>query len=1013
MSRLHVLRNNLKIGFVFLTSFFLLLFNNVSAQELSMDKIPPQFQAFLSPGFDMESLTPEQCKAIESELSKKGGQAPPEAEKILNKCASLKKLKKADSTESAAEAEGKEDTKAGLEFIQKMPEEKRTQTLERFGLSFFTPARNRIIAVEDMISKGKTPQVSQKDAVAGFVGPLDMVSSHTNATIPPQYSLSPGDKVTIYYWGDLIELSEVKLTLDEKGEVSIPRAGRIVARGMTISQFQGAVREQLQRVLGKNLSLIASLDSLRSIQIFITGEAFRPGSYAVSAVTTLFNALYAGGGPSDTGSLRDIKLIRNNKTINVDFYNYLLKGESRDDYPLLPGDTIFISKTGRLVTVDGEVNRPGIYELKDGERLKDVILLGNGIKPTGMLKNVQIRSVIPNKERVVVDLDISKSAVSSNYELFDGDTVLIAAVLPETRNIVTIQGRVERPGVYELKKEMKVSDLFSDINKPLGEAYMERADILRLNEDNKTTSLIPVNLGKALSKEPSYDIKLAPMDKLIVYSKWDISFFPPRKITVLGSVQKPGEYERSEGMTIKDLLIKAGGLLPNTYMDKADLLRYDFERETYTNLSVDLYRVIEGHESEYNVLQDKDLLRIYSLKDLEFTVPHEVSIVGSVQRPGVYTRFEGMRLSDLLRLSGGILPGSFEMIEIAKARNVGEIKIMTVNLESLVNGEQGKDLLLNDSDIIMVRKKSEFFDKPAWITIEGEVKYPGVYPLKGKEDKLRDLIERAGGLTKYANPKGTVFTRKKEHFPSEEQRKDVFLANKITDSLNEIEYARQLARNQWLMYTEGTKKDLSVSAGAGIPMVATSGSPSEAAAIGLAPGVAQSAGLVAGGIMETFESAPGVVTKSRSFGEADLAQSERVIINLDDALKGGKDNTTIMDGDSVFIPRRVETVSVVGAVTRPTTVHFRANTRLGYYIEKSGGFSIDADQKQVKVMRVDGSIIPADKVKYLEEGDMVYVPARVMSLDIVGRIDKIIDVVKFTLVTTASVVVFVALIGLF
>src|SRR3989304_3937190 len=469
MFRLQDFRNHLSIGVVFLTiSCLFLFFNNVSAQEFSLDKIPPQFQALLSPGFDIESLTPDQCKTIEAELSKRGGQAPPEAEEILNKCSSLRK-------EMVPAAGGKEGMQTGLEFIQEIHEDKVIQPLERFGLAFFKPARNRIIAVEVRISKGQKPVVSQKDAVAGFVGPLDMVSSHTNATIPPQYMLNPGDKVTIYYWGDFIELTDVKLLLDEKGEVSIPKAGRIGARGMSISQFQGAVKEQLQRGLGKNLSLIASLESLRSIQIFITGEAFRPGSYAVSSVTTLFNALYASGGPSDSGSLREIKLIRNNKTTTVDFYNYLLKGESKDDYPLQAGDTIFISKAGKLVSITGEVNRPGIYELKEAERLGDLISLGNGIKPTGMLSNVQIMSVIPNKERVVVDLDITRSAVSSNYELFDGDSVVVAAVLPEARNIVTIKGSVERPGVYELKKGMKVSDLFSDINKPLGGVYMERA----------------------------------------------------------------------------------------------------------------------------------------------------------------------------------------------------------------------------------------------------------------------------------------------------------------------------------------------------------------------------------------------------------------------------------------------------------------------------------------------------------------------------------------------------------
>lgn len=1016
----------LSLSIVLITSLCLLPYTKAYAQVISLDKLSPQLQvqSILSSGYNIDSLTPAQCQTIEAELSKRGGQAPPEAAAVLKKCNSLKELKTGNNVEEEI-APGEEE-KTGIktekdkatpdkkeETVTAKKEDKTIQLLERFGLNFFKPARNRIVTLEEMIGKGQRPQSSQKDAVSGFVGPLEMVSSYVNATVPPQYVLSPGDKITVYYWGELIELTDIKLQLDEKGEVSIPKAGRMVARGMTLSQLQNAVRDQLQRVLGKNISVIATLDSLRSIQIFITGEAFRPGSYAVSAVTTLFNALYASGGPSDYGSLRDIRLIRNNKTITIDLYSYLLKGDSGDDYPLQGGDTIFISKAGKLVSIEGEVNRPAIYELKGDEKLKNLIALANEIKPTGLLQKVQIRSVIPNKERVISDVDISKTTVSSNYELFDGDSVIVASILPEVNNVVTIEGKVERPGIYELKKAMRVSDLFSEINQPLGEAYLEKAAIVRLNEDKKTTTLILINLGKALSKDPDNDIKLAPMDKLIIYSKLDIQFFPPRIVTIAGAVQKPGNYDRPDGMTINDLIINAGGVLPDTYLDRADLLRYDFENGSYKNLSVNINKALEGNKADNIVLQDKDSLRLYSLKDIDFTPPHEVSIFGAVQKPGTYTRFEGMRLSDLLRISGGILPGGVEKLEIAKARSEGEVKIIKSDLESLNNGDQSQDVLLDDEDIIMVRKKSDFYDKPVWVTISGEVKYPGVYSLKGKEDKIRDIIERAGGLTRYAYAKGTVFTRKRENFPSDEQRKDVVIANKIADALNNIEYTRQLARNQWLMQKEGGKKDLSQASGTGVPVVATSGTPAQAAAIGLAPGVSQAAGQVAGGIIETFEKAPGIVSNARRLGEGELSQSARVIVNLDEALNGGEENIILMDGDTIDIPQRFETVSVVGAVTRPTTIHFISNSRLQYFVDKSGGFTSDADAKGVMVMRADGSIIPAKKVKYLEEGDIVYVPPRVMSLDIVERIDKIIDVVKFTLVTTASVVVFVALIGLF
>lgn len=980
---------------------------NLYAQEGGMGIPAGQ----LPPGVKLESLTPAQRQALESELSRTGGQLTPEAVERLKKSPEFQGVKPGNA--GGAERE-KPASDAGEEQIEvTQVEEKKTETPSRFGMDFFKPARNRILTLEEMMRQGKRPPVGQRDALSGFVGPLDMVSSYVNATIPPQYVLNPGDMVIIHYWGDLLELTELTLTLDSKGEVSIPKVGILIARGMTLAQFQSAAKDQLQRVFGKNISLIASLDSLKSIQIFMTGEVFRPGSYAVSAVTTLFNALYASGGPNGYGSLREIKLLRNNKTINIDFYNYLLKGESKDDYPLQAGDTIFISKVGKLVSIEGEVSRPGLFELKGEERFKDLVSLANGIKPTGLLQRVQVQSVIPNKERVILDVDASKNAPSQNQELFDGDSVTVFSVLPDIENIVTIEGKVERPGVYELKKDMKVSDLFTEINRPLGEAYMERADILRLNKDKKTTTLIPFNLAKAIEKDAVYNLKLSPMDKLVVYSKWDMKFIPPRMVAISGSVQKSGYYERSDRMTIKDLLVNAGGILPNSYLERADLMRYNFEKEMFVNIPVNLIKVLAGDESENRLLQDLDSLRIYLLTEVAFTPPHEVSIYGAVQRPGTYARFTGMRLTDLLLVSGGVEPGSAEKIEIAKARSEGEIKVIMADLELLHKGDESQNITLEDGDVVMIRKKSEFYDSPRWVTVSGEVKYPGTYTLYGKGDKISDVIERAGGLTRYAHAKGAVLTRKGEYFPSDEQRKDVVITNKIINALNDIEYSRQIARNQWLLQKEAGKAERPQILGAGTPVVATSGTPSEAAAIGMAPGVAQAAGEVAGGIVGTFESAPGVVSRSRILGKPELLQAERVIISLKEALKGGEGDIILMDGDTIHIPQKVETVSVVGAITRPTTIHFIDKRKVGYYIQNSGGYTDDANAKRALVMRVDGSIIPADKVKYIEEGDIIYVPPKVISLDIVERIDKVIDVVKFTLVTAASVAVFITLIGLF
>ncbi|MBI4651328.1 SLBB domain-containing protein [Candidatus Desantisbacteria bacterium] len=1219
-------------------------------------QLPPGVQ--LPYGLKLEDLTPVQRHVIELELLKNKGQITPESlerlknapefmdlkleeekkskeaipsfikeekpsdKKIIIKEEEIPGVKKAvkDIKEKTAPelSPDMEDTtliKDKIEETKKQPEKEKLKqekkpvqipVLERFGMNFFVPSRKRMIAIEEKISQGELYQIGQSNAISGFVGPLDMVSSTVNATVPPRYALSPGDSIIVFYWGDAIELTNIKLVLDNKGEVSVPKIGRIVARGMTLNQFQDALKEQFQRVYNK-VNVVASLESLGSIQVFITGEAFRPGSYAVSAVTTLFNALYACGGPNDSGSLREIRLLRNNETINVDFYNYLLNGDSKDDYVLQPGDTIFISKIGKLVSINGEVNRTGIFELKPNEKLSDLIRLANGIKPTGFIQRVQIKSIIPNKEKMIFDVDLSNISSSSfSHELFNNDSTYISSIIDEIKNIITIEGKVERPGIYELKKDMKISDLFSESNKPLGEAYLERADIVRLNKDKKTTTLIPVNLAKALDHDPLNDKNLVSLDKLIVYSKWDVQFLPARIVTVSGSVQKPGDYERSDEMTVKDLLlksggvmpnayldkadllrydfekditriipvniikalkgdesnniklmdkdllkiytikeskfipphivtisgsvqrpgdyersdemtvkdlllksggvmpntyldhadllrynfnkeittlisidiskalegepsnniklmdkdllmiytikdsqfipphvvtisgsvqrpwnyersdrmtvkeliIKAGGVMPNTYLDRADLLRYNFEKDNYTNIPVNIAKALKDEKSDNIELVDKDILRIFTLRDKEFTPLNEVSIHGAVQRPGVYIYFDSMKLSDLFFAAGGVLPGASDKVEIATARNEGITITKTISLELLKTGDETQNIPLQREDIVMVRKKSEFNDKPRWVTIKGEIKYPGNYPLYGKDDKISDLIERAGGITKFAYVKGAILTRRGEYIPSDIQRADMLLINTIMDALNVLDYDRQIVRNQWLWQKElNSSKAPSNPVGVGGAAVVSGDKPAQAAAIGLAPGVANATGQTINELMGVMEKSPGVSVQARKFQKAELFPSanERVIINLEDALqnKKGLSDITLVDGDTLIMPQKFEIVTIVGAVIRPITVHFKENMKYSEFIDIAGGFTDDANTDKVFVLKVDGRILLAKKLKFIEPGDLIYVPPKVLGLEVVERIDKIISTIKFGLVTVGSVWVFIALIATF
>ena len=625
--------------------------------------------------------------------------------------------------------------------------------LTRFGYDFFAGARNRILEPDKVIpaenygaEKRETTTV-QKDAISGFVGPIDMMNTNVNATVPDRYILGPGDRINITYWTDVIELRTESLIVDDNGEVTIEKLGKMVVRGMTLAQFQDAVKTGLSRVAYKNLQLFATLDRLRSIQIFITGETFRPGSYAVSAVTTLFNALYLCGGPNENGSLRDIRIIKRNETKVVDFYRFLMKGDSSQDYSLDSGDTIMIPLIGRTVTITGEVKRPAVYELKEGENLKELITLAGGIRPTGFLQRIRIDSVDSGSKRVVIDADLSDPN-KSDVPILDGDNVTIFSIPSERMNIVTVEGKVNMPGTYQLKDGMRVSDLLNMSQGILGEAFMERADLIRLNSDRKTTTLVPLNLSKALSGEPESNVALNQWDKLIIYSKWDVKWNADRMVDIHGAIQRPGSYERPDGMKIYDLLIKAGGTLPNAYTDRAYLFRHDETGNMTMSIPISIKLAMQKDADNNVVLQDGDTLMVYTYQEARWEPKRQVTISGAVQNQGFFTRTDGMKVSDLIQIAGGILPNAFpdRILLLRLDERQKSTQGFFINLKLALQDDPKNNLEIKDGDEILVYT----YEQAKWepeniVTILGAVQNPNIFK-KTDGMKVSSLLYRSGGV---------------------------------------------------------------------------------------------------------------------------------------------------------------------------------------------------------------------------------------------------------------------------
>lgn len=356
---------------------------------------------------------------------------------------------------------------------------------------------------------------------------------------------------------------------------------------------------------------------------------------------------------------------------------------------------------------------------------------------------------------------------------------------------------------------------------------------------------------------------------------------------------------------------------------------------------------------------------------------------------------------------------------ISKARSYySSANATSVDLELLAKGDESQNIALDDEDIVMIRENSDFYEKPLYVTISGEVRFPGKYPILKKDYRLSELIQQAGGLTSVANPKAAVFLRTSEHLPSSQQKGDLATVNKVINVLNDSEAKRQAARNLLLLQMATASAGIETTgqgptiAPVGTTVVASGTSTKEAAALALGPSIAQAAGGVAGGLASAFTQGAAMSSTARALADDQLTQSTRVIINLEKAMNGGDNssNLVLMSNDSIAIPQMTETVSVVGAVMNPVTVNLGAHRKIKNIVAKAGGYASDADEDRAMVLRVDGSIMLAGDVGSAEAGDVIYVPTKVTATDILTTADKVINVVKYTLATAAGVIVFLALV---
>lgn len=650
-----------------------------------------------------------------------------------------------------------------------------------------------------------------------FKNSAQLSAAMDNMPVGGDYNIGPGDVLSITLWGSINARHE--LTVDRNGEITIPKVGTVKVWGVTFDQLKGIIHKAISQYY-KNYEMNVTLGKLRTIQVFVVGEVEFPGSYPVTSLSTVVNALSAAGGPTKNGSLRSIKVSRNGKpSADIDLYDIMLNGDRHNDIRLQNGDTVFVPVIGPVVAVAGEVKRPAIYETKGNTPLADVIAMAGGVTANGNLSRIQIERFSDNNAKVIVDYNFKEGRIagsSSENKIHDRDMIKVFPVQEAVRQVVSLKGNVMRPGEYQFRKGMHLLDVIPGFDALLPESYLESAEVTRLALPDYHKEVLTFNLRKALTGSASDNIPLQEQDTIMVYSSADMR--EKLTVTINGEVVNPGTYNYFPGMTVRDLVAAAGSPKRNALLDQTELSRVTLNNE-------------KASSSHINI-----------------------------------------------------------------------------NLGKALSGDPENNIVLQPDDSLSIRSITDWLDATdKFVTLKGEVKYPGVYAIS-RGEKISSVIERAGGYTAKAYLIGAKFTRK---------------------SVKEVQQKRMdeiINRTEKEIYQKM----------AALSSTATSKEEVDATRSALE------------GLLKQLD----ILKRAKAEG--------RVVIRISalEELRKSSYNLDLEGGDALDIPARPSVVHVMGQVYNPTSfVYTPENSSVITYLNKAGGATRDGEEDDMYIIKADGSVV--------------------------------------------------------
>jgi protein involved in polysaccharide export with SLBB domain len=556
---------------------------------------------------------------------------------------------------------------------------------------------------------------------------------NTNIPASPNYVLGINDVLELNVWG--VQQFSYSGKISNRGIVSVPNVGEIFVSGLTLDAAETKIRAAVARIystVGSGSKFSLNVSSFRTISITIIG-ARQPGNYKVSSMSTVFNALHLAGGPSDIGSYRNIEVIRNDKVIRVvDLYKFLTRGDQSDNISLKDNDVIRIPAYKARISIEGEVKRPGIFELAVGENLERILEYAGWFTENAYINRIAIEQKT-GKERKVADLTAANYA---SYIPQAGDVISVAKILDRYENRVQVRGAIFRPGTYSIEEGMTVKTLVEKANGVVENVFLERATLIRELPD-LTKTYVTINLKAALAGDAIHNISLQKEDELVVYFNYDL--LDKDSISIDGEVRKAGNYSYVQNMTLQDVIMDAEGLT-DLAAKKIEIARvrkdtlYDAKdpnRIIHFNL---VYDPIANTEAATFKLAPEDNIIVRRIEVYE--TPQQVTVSGTVLYPGPYSLVtKDERVSDLLMRTGGF----------TKESNPSQMHILRNGLLIPITWKIGANKPTRRSNMILKPGDQLIIpNKETTVKITGSVMLPTEVPLDGNKS-LRYYINRAGG----------------------------------------------------------------------------------------------------------------------------------------------------------------------------------------------------------------------------------------------------------------------------